>query len=145
MAILFVRHIPMNVSPNDSHGDPYVIFNEISPKQSLMTNQHETELIMSNLLKPGDIPSNSEAERGAIIPKWMPVEFIPPKCMLLNELDVKIAAYIFSSDTVEYLTGDEVFIQAPWIVGKDQHLRHLCPISRCSNTCLFASLHSMKT
>ncbi|KAJ1414969.1 hypothetical protein SESBI_18481 [Sesbania bispinosa] len=57
----------------------------------------------------------------------MPVVFKPPKCMLIDEMDAKIAAYIFAADYVTSLPGDEVLIKSKWTMGKRSSLKTLMP------------------
>ncbi|KAJ1390001.1 Ulp1 protease family, C-terminal catalytic domain [Sesbania bispinosa] len=141
MATLIVKYIPMNGSINDSNGDSSETYSEVSP----LSKQNETENIISRMWNPsikgkgtadytggsleGKRIEKQETKKGATIPSWMSVVFKPPSCMLIDESDAKIAAYIFAADYVASLPGDEVLMKSQSMMGKRSTLKTLMPTS----------------
>ncbi|KAJ1387289.1 Papain-like cysteine peptidase superfamily [Sesbania bispinosa] len=130
MATMMVKYIPMTGSIEDSDGESTNTSNAESP----LTKGNETEHIMSRLCNPCGEGGTKQGKKkgiegikGVTIPRWMPVVFRPPKCMLIDEMDAKIAAYIFAADYVASLPGDEVLIKSKWIIGKRSSLKTLMP------------------
>ncbi|KAJ1378286.1 hypothetical protein SESBI_47996 [Sesbania bispinosa] len=71
---------------------------------------------------------NSKAKpSGPNIPMWMPVVFRPPRSMIVNELEAKLAAFIFSREDIEDLPGDELLVRSKWIVGDRAMLKTFMP------------------
>ncbi|KAJ1421090.1 Ulp1 protease family, C-terminal catalytic domain [Sesbania bispinosa] len=99
---------------------------DTSNAESPLTKGNETEHIMSRLCNPcGEGGSKqgkkqgTEGIKGVTIPRWMPMVFRPPKCMLIDEMDAKIAAYIFAADYVASLPGSSLKTLMP-----TRHLHH---------------------
>ncbi|KAJ1375736.1 Ulp1 protease family, C-terminal catalytic domain [Sesbania bispinosa] len=142
MASVMVRYMPINSTPHASDEHYFESSNDVSQNICGSEKGKETEEIMSRLCYPSEIqlhvgPSKKGGKyknnkkdgtkKGASIPTWMPVDFVPPESMIIDEMHAKIAAYIFAADNVKYLTGDEVLIKLQWMVGKRSSLKTLMP------------------
>ncbi|KAJ1388749.1 Ulp1 protease family, C-terminal catalytic domain [Sesbania bispinosa] len=132
LTMMMVNYMPIIGSSQTPTGLPLLISNQPSPKRcssdERQTKSEPCFKLIDTAPKQGSKDGlDKRTTSGANIPMWMPVVFRPPKTMLVDELEAKVTTFIFSSDHVHHLPGNEILIRSKWVLGDRETLKTLMP------------------